>query len=166
MLNELVVSMIPELARMGDRVRLVHQTGPSDHAAVARRYHDAGFQARVVPYLDDMPAELADTDLAICRAGAMTVAELAATGTAAILVPFARATGDHQTKNAVAHAAGGGAWVIPEVELHVRAVMTIVARCVGSPEELGERQRAAHDRAAADAAARIARRVMELAGER
>ncbi len=94
--------------------RFVHQTGSADHAAVAAAYRDHGIEARTAPFFNDMAACYADADLAVCRAGATTAAELAAVGLPALFVPFPFAADDHQARNVAALAAGRAAEVIDE----------------------------------------------------
>lgn len=91
--------------------------------------------AHVVPYIDDMPKVLAAADFAITRAGAMTLAELAAAGTPAILVPYPYATADHQTANARAFVAAGAAELVPDAELSER-LYDSVTTLLRAPEKL------------------------------
>ena len=81
-------------------VEVLHQTGVRDAEAVTTLYREQKVEARVTPFIDDMAAAYAWADLAVCRSGALTVAELSAAGLGALLVPFAAAVDDHQTKNA------------------------------------------------------------------
>ena len=81
-------------------VEVLHQTGVQDAEAVNTLYRDHNVEARVTPFIDDMAAAYAWADLAVCRSGALTIAELSAAGLGALLVPFAAAVDDHQTKNA------------------------------------------------------------------
>jgi UDP-N-acetylglucosamine--N-acetylmuramyl-(pentapeptide) pyrophosphoryl-undecaprenol N-acetylglucosamine transferase len=82
------------------RPRVVHQSGRGHLAALQAAYRDVGVDAEVIEFIDDMAAAYADADLVICRAGAMTVAEVAAAGVASLMVPFPHAVDDHQTTNA------------------------------------------------------------------
>src|SRR5438105_6867868 len=118
MLNDAMIGALLFLARLKDRVEIVHQTGPHELEKVRAAYRSSAFSAaRVVAYLDPMASEIAAADLVICRAGAMTIGELAAIGRAAILVPFAAATNNHQELNARVLEKSGGAVVITEKEL-------------------------------------------------
>jgi UDP-N-acetylglucosamine--N-acetylmuramyl-(pentapeptide) pyrophosphoryl-undecaprenol N-acetylglucosamine transferase len=117
-LNDAMTAALEHLAPLAGRVEIVHQTGPAMHAEVSAKYATSAFSgARVVAYLDPMADELGAADLAVARAGAMTIGELAATGRPAVLVPFALATNNHQEVNARALEAAGGAVVITEKEL-------------------------------------------------
>ena len=91
---------VPKALAMIDperRPQVTHQAGRAHREALAARYRELGLEAQVPDFIDDMAAALADADLVICRAGAMTVAELAAVGVASVLVPFPHAVDDHQT---------------------------------------------------------------------
>lgn len=108
-LNERVPNAIARAAaKVGDIV-VVHQTGRDREADVRARYETAGMRATVAPFLDDVEAQMAAADVIIARAGAVTVAEIAAIGRASLLVPFPHAAGDHQAKNALSLASIGGA---------------------------------------------------------
>jgi UDP-N-acetylglucosamine:LPS N-acetylglucosamine transferase len=94
-----------------------HQAGKANYDKLQALYRDAGVEAEVLPFIDDMAAEYAACDLTICRAGALTVAELAAAGVASILVPFPHAVDDHQTGNARFLSEQGAAILLPQTEL-------------------------------------------------
>ena len=87
------------------RPQVRHQTGERGLEAARARLSRADVEAEVLPFIDDMAAAYAWADLAVCRAGAMTIAELQAAGLGALLVPLPAAIDDHQTKNAEAHGA-------------------------------------------------------------
>ncbi len=99
------------------RPRVVHQSGAKHLDALRAGYAAAGVEADLRPFIDDMARAYAAADVAICRAGATTVAELAAAGVASILVPFPYAVDDHQTTNARLLAEAGAAIVIQQREL-------------------------------------------------
>lgn len=98
----------PALAKIGG-LEVVHQTGRDRDRRVRERYERAKLHARVVPFLDDVAAEIEAADLIIARAGATTIAEIAAIGRAALFIPFPGAADDHQARNADALARAGGA---------------------------------------------------------
>jgi len=104
--------LAPEL-----RPDILHQTGESDLGSVNAAYQQAGIGARVTPFIDDMAAAYAWADLVICRSGALTVSELAAAGLGAILIPFAAAVDDHQTRNAEYLTTEQAAVLLPEAGL-------------------------------------------------
>lgn len=116
-INTLVVRMLPELRAAG--VRILHQTGKNEYETVRQGYLDAGCSPEetdimVKPFIHDMTGAYAASRLALCRAGATTMAELAATGTPAIFLPFPQAAHDHQTANARAMEQAGGGLLLPQ----------------------------------------------------
>lgn len=106
--------------------RVIHQTGKHHFAEVQELYHQAGIAAEVRPFLDDMAQYYAWADVVICRAGALTVAELAAAGVASILIPFPFAVDDHQTGNAKFLSDKGAAILLPQTELAPRRLAAIL----------------------------------------
>jgi UDP-N-acetylglucosamine--N-acetylmuramyl-(pentapeptide) pyrophosphoryl-undecaprenol N-acetylglucosamine transferase len=98
-------------------LRVSQQVRPEDLTTVAGTYRRTGIAADLNTFFDDMPARLARAHLVICRAGASSVAELAAVGRPAVLIPYPHATDGHQTANARAFAEAGGGWVIPQSSL-------------------------------------------------
>ena len=100
-----------------ERPQVTHQTGRAHHAVVLAAYADAGVAAEVVPFIDDMAARLADCDVIVCRAGAVTVSELCAAGVAAVLVPLIVSTTSHQRDNAQWLAGQGAGVHLPQSEL-------------------------------------------------
>ncbi len=115
-LNELLPEAIAKLSQAA-RPMIQHQAGEAGLDATAARYHDLGIEATVTEFIDDMAAAYAWADLVVCRAGALTVSELAAAGLGAILVPFPNAVDDHQTANARVLVHAGGAKMAPESTL-------------------------------------------------
>ena len=100
------------------RPRVVHQTGASNRDAVQQAYAAAGVEgAEVVAFIDDMAGRLADCDVVVCRAGAVTVSELCAAGVASVLVPLVVSTTSHQRDNAIYMAQHGAALHLPQGEL-------------------------------------------------
>ena len=129
---------IPEaLARLAKKsVEVFHQTGEADQKAVAERYAELGISAEVVAFEVDMPKRYQWADLAICRAGALTVAELTLAGMPALLVPYPFAADDHQTANGRALEAAGAARCLDARPLDLTAVAQFVAEFVTSPGRL------------------------------
>ena len=99
------------------RPQVLHQTGANDQTRVQAAYAAAGIDAQVLPFIDDMAQQLAQCDLVICRAGAITVSELCAAGVPAVLVPLVVSTTSHQRDNAVFMAQHGAAIHLPQGEL-------------------------------------------------
>jgi UDP-N-acetylglucosamine--N-acetylmuramyl-(pentapeptide) pyrophosphoryl-undecaprenol N-acetylglucosamine transferase len=120
-----------------------HQAGERWIEAARRNYAEAGMSARLQPFIEDMAAAYGWADLVICRAGALTVSELAAAGVGAILVPFPAATDDHQTRNAAFLVDDGAAVMIAERELSAERLATELLRlCNGRGRLLAMAERA------------------------
>ena len=100
-----------------ERPLVIHQSGAKNMDALAAAYAQAGVQAELLPFIDNMAQAVADADLVLCRSGASTVTELAAVGVAAVYVPFPAAVDDHQTKNAEFLVNAGGGWLLPQAQL-------------------------------------------------
>jgi len=115
-LNDFVPKALA-LLPAGQRPRVVHQSGRQHLDVLRANYAAAGVEAEVRDYIEDMAAEYRACDFAICRAGAMTVAELACAGVPALLVPFPFAVDDHQTGNAEFLSAAGAAWLMQQKDL-------------------------------------------------
>lgn len=109
-LNQVVPQALARL-EPGKRLVVRHQSGAQHIDALMAAYRDAGVDAQCVPFIDDMAGALSEADVLICRAGAMTVAEVAAAGVAALFVPFPHAVDDHQTANARFLSDEGAAWI-------------------------------------------------------
>ncbi len=115
-LNEIIPLALTEI-NSDERPEVIHQTGLKNIESAKASYHDAGVEAKVEAFIDDMPAVYEWADLVICRAGAMTVFELAAAGIASILVPYPHAVDDHQTFNALYLEKTGAAIIKQQDEL-------------------------------------------------
>ena len=115
-LNDVVPLALARLTEV-TRPEVIHQAGAAHLEAVRANYAGAGVEAKVIPFIEDMAASYAAADLMICRAGASTIAELAAAGVAAVLVPFPYAVDDHQTHNARFLSERGAALLIAQSEL-------------------------------------------------
>ncbi len=113
-INRLVCEALEELSP--ERIRMIHQTGTRDRDRVEERYRKLGFFGAVLEYIHDMPDRLHWADLVICRAGALTLAEVAAAGKASILIPYPYAADDHQRTNAQALVRRGAALILEEGE--------------------------------------------------
>ncbi len=116
-INLAMVEAAPLITAAWATARFTHQSGEADLDLVRRGYRSAGATARVETFLDGMDKEMAGADVIVCRAGATTLAELAAAGRAAILVPYPHATHDHQRHNAAVVAQAGAAEVIDPTDL-------------------------------------------------
>jgi UDP-N-acetylglucosamine--N-acetylmuramyl-(pentapeptide) pyrophosphoryl-undecaprenol N-acetylglucosamine transferase len=155
-LNDTMTAALLFLARLKDDLEIVHQTGPNELQKVQEAYRSSPFPtARVVPYLDPIVGEIAAADFIVSRAGAMTIGELSAIGRAAILVPFAAATNNHQELNARVVESAGGAVVITENELTPERLAAAISSIAGDPQRARQMGEASRKLAAPDATDRI-----------
>jgi len=154
------------LARIpvGIRPLVRHQTGHRAATEAAAAYRDAGFVAELPEFIDDMADAYAWADLVVCRAGALTVAELAAAGLPAIFIPYPAAVDDHQSANARPMVDAGAAAMIRESELDAGALAVILTDWLGNRDALRVRAAKARQLARPDALDRIAGYCLELAG--
>ncbi|HNV88449.1 MAG TPA: undecaprenyldiphospho-muramoylpentapeptide beta-N-acetylglucosaminyltransferase [Methylotenera sp.] len=146
-LNEVLPKALAELPEQ-ERPEIVHQAGEKHIAALQANYQAAGVQAEIKAFINNMAEMYAWADVVICRAGALTVAELACVGVASVLVPFPYAVDDHQTYNAKYLSDAGAAKLIQQTEFNVQKAteilrslsrevcleMAIKARALATPE--------------------------------
>jgi UDP-N-acetylglucosamine--N-acetylmuramyl-(pentapeptide) pyrophosphoryl-undecaprenol N-acetylglucosamine transferase len=149
------------LALLAEPLQVVHQSGEKHLEALRASYASAGVQGELVAFIDDMARRYAEADLVICRAGAVTIAELSAGGVASILVPFPHAVDDHQTANARFLADRGAAILLPQRELTPKGLAEMI-RSLDRPALLKMAQNA-RALGKPDAARVVAERCMELA---
>jgi UDP-N-acetylglucosamine--N-acetylmuramyl-(pentapeptide) pyrophosphoryl-undecaprenol N-acetylglucosamine transferase len=116
-LNYTLPQALALVKKGADALRIVHQTGKTDHAEVSAAYPGLGLEAEVVPFIETMREYYLAADLVICRAGAITVAELTSLGKPAILIPYPYAVDDHQRANAEILVQGGAARMVLEADL-------------------------------------------------
>ena len=159
-LNEIVPKALAQLPATS-RPQVVHQAGEKHIAELERHYREAGVTAETCAFLDDMAARYAWADLVICRAGALTVAELAAVGVASVLVPFPHAVDDHQTYNARYLSDHGAAMLLPQGELNAKALAQLLSGT--SRERLLQMAQRARDLGKPQATATVAGICKELA---
>jgi UDP-N-acetylglucosamine--N-acetylmuramyl-(pentapeptide) pyrophosphoryl-undecaprenol N-acetylglucosamine transferase len=166
--NNIVLPQVLQRLPAAQRPRVRHQSGPTHLQETTRIYAAAGVDAQVDAFIDDMAAAYAWADLAICRAGALTLAELCAVGLPAILVPFPAAVDDHQTRNAAALVERGAALLVAEGKGFAERLGTALAGLLGGDDgarraRLLAMATAACKLAKPDAAARIADACLEVA---
>ena len=149
------------LALLGGRARVVHQSGEKHLETLRGHYAAAGVQGELVAFIDDMARRYAEADLVICRAGAVTIAELSAGGMASVLVPFPHAVDDHQSANARFLAERGAAILLPQVELSAERLAELIRGM--DRATLLQMARNARGLGKPDAARVVAQRCMELA---
>jgi len=146
-LNEAVPKALGLIAE-SERPSVTHQAGDKNLESLRLNYSNAKVEGNLVAFVEDMARAYAEADLVICRAGAMTVAELSAAGMASVLVPFPHAVDDHQTANARFLSEQGAAILLPQAELSPETLSALLrslnrekllemagkARVLGKPE--------------------------------
>ncbi len=148
------VEALPEALRR--RLAISQQVRGPAIDKVRGVYEAAGVTANLAGFFEDMPERLSGAQMVIGRAGASTIAELAAAGRPAVLVPYPYAADDHQTANARAFAATGGGWVMPQAELTAGDLSELLARVLADPSALQDAAAAAYGFGRAGAADRLA----------
>ncbi len=139
------------------RPQVLHQCGAKDERELRQAYDSQRLEVEVRPFIDDMAAAYQWADLALCRAGALTLAELAAIGLGALLVPLVRSAGDHQALNARFFADAGAAQCLPEPELRSAELLSQrLCTLLRDDDALLAMAEAAHRMAVPDAASRVA----------
>lgn len=152
-LNEVVPVALASL----ENIAVHHQTGKHNQDKVAMVYRDLGVaDVEVTEFISDMAAAYRWADLVICRAGALTVAEVAAAGLPAIFIPLPHAVDDHQTRNAESLTQVGAALLLPQSQLTAEGLARCVSELNQKREKLTEMAQAAHQAAILDATARVA----------
>jgi UDP-N-acetylglucosamine--N-acetylmuramyl-(pentapeptide) pyrophosphoryl-undecaprenol N-acetylglucosamine transferase len=154
------LALLPPAARPSVR----HQAGERGLGEAKRAYSEAGVVARIEPFIEDMAAAYAWADLIVCRAGAITVSELAAAGVGAILVPYPAAVDDHQTHNARFLTEVDAAVLIADRDLEPQRLCDELTRLTADRGRLLEMATRARGRALPDAADELTRAVLHAAG--
>lgn len=124
-LNAVMPQALATLAP-NERPEIVHQTGKNDCDAIQNAYENLGVSARVTPFIKEMDAVYAWADFVVCRAGALTIAELCAAGIGAILVPYPHAVDDHQTANALFLVNHQAACLLPQSQLNEQSLIALL----------------------------------------
>jgi UDP-N-acetylglucosamine--N-acetylmuramyl-(pentapeptide) pyrophosphoryl-undecaprenol N-acetylglucosamine transferase len=148
------------------RPEVWHQAGRLGEEDARRAYAEAGVEARVEPFIDDVASAYRWADLVVARAGGITLAELSVVGVGAILVPFRAAIDDHQTRNAEYFTRAGAGLQIPEQGLTATSLAAALTSCVGDFDRLVAFAEAARREAHADAAEKLAAACVTAAEER
>jgi UDP-N-acetylglucosamine--N-acetylmuramyl-(pentapeptide) pyrophosphoryl-undecaprenol N-acetylglucosamine transferase len=162
--NRAFVDAMNFLATRKNEMSIVHQTGERDYDAVRTAYARHEILAEVVPFLGNMPERFAWADIIVCRAGAITAAEVAAAGRAAIFIPFGRATDSHQLRNAQEMARQGAGRVITEQELTGERLSKEIFALLDSPEQIERMSMAARKLSWPNATRDIVNLIEEAAG--
>jgi UDP-N-acetylglucosamine--N-acetylmuramyl-(pentapeptide) pyrophosphoryl-undecaprenol N-acetylglucosamine transferase len=162
--NRAFVDAMDLLAARKNELSIVHQTGERDYDAVRTGYARREMLAEVVPFLSDMPQRFAWSDIIVCRAGAITAAEVAASGRAAIFIPFGRATDSHQLRNAQEMAKNGAGRVITENELTGERLASEIFALVDNPHDVATMSANARNLSKPDATRDIVNLIEQAAG--
>ncbi|HSY32208.1 MAG TPA: undecaprenyldiphospho-muramoylpentapeptide beta-N-acetylglucosaminyltransferase [Verrucomicrobiae bacterium] len=162
--NRAFVDAMNFLATRKNEISIVHQTGERDYDAVRTAYARHEILAEVVPFLGNMPDRFAWADIIVCRAGAITAAEVAAAGRAAIFIPFGRATDSHQLRNAQEMARQGAGRVITEAELTGERLSKEIFALLDEPEQIERMSMAARKLSWPNATRDIVNLIEEAAG--
>jgi UDP-N-acetylglucosamine--N-acetylmuramyl-(pentapeptide) pyrophosphoryl-undecaprenol N-acetylglucosamine transferase len=150
--NRVFVDAMDRLAARKNELAIVHQAGERDYNAVRTAYARREINAEVVPFLTNMAERFAWADLIVCRAGAITAAEIAAAGRAAIFIPFGRATDSHQLRNAQEMSRAGAGRLICEADLTAERLAGEIFSLLDHPQEIEKLSTAARGLARPDAA--------------
>jgi UDP-N-acetylglucosamine--N-acetylmuramyl-(pentapeptide) pyrophosphoryl-undecaprenol N-acetylglucosamine transferase len=161
-INQTVAALITERA-LPDDWQILHISGERDYVALLAGFdgNAAGKAFRLVPYLPDPADAYAAADIVVARAGASTLAELAATSTPAVLVPFPFAAEDHQRANAALFAAAGAAVVLADSDLNPQSLLAVLTAAL-VPERRAAMRAAAALLSPGGAGAKIVERITAL----
>ncbi len=160
-LNQAIVDALPKLV---GRITMIHQTGSRDFEGVRSAHEASRSGAAVSIFIDGMANAFSCADIIVCRAGASTIAEIAAAGKPSILVPFGAAADNHQEINARAMERAGAAAVVTESELVSGKLVDCILELAASPEKRLAMSRAAHDMANPRSSSDVAAIAVELMG--
>lgn len=158
---------VPDTLSAFPRFNVRHQCGGGHLAEVTTQYQaqiEAGSNCQVLEFIDNMPEAYDWADLVICRSGALTVAEVAAAGVAAIFVPLPHAVDDHQTKNALSLVNRGAAYLLTQSELLAGGLAPILRECIAQPQQLLAMGHMARKLAKLDAVQKVMHCCQTLAG--
>jgi len=160
-MNQLVCEALPFLSPRGE-LKIVHQTGLTDYLSVKEKYQQAGFEAEVIDFIQDMPAYFARADLILSRAGASSLAEIAAAGRPSILIPLPHASDDHQRMNARALVQKGAAVSLEESETTGEELARLLVEFAQNRDGLDQMAQASRDLAHPDSRTKIIELMEEL----
>jgi UDP-N-acetylglucosamine--N-acetylmuramyl-(pentapeptide) pyrophosphoryl-undecaprenol N-acetylglucosamine transferase len=164
-LSEVVPAAVALLAEgLRANLRVAHQARDEDRDQAAAAYEAAGVRAEIAPFFADIPRRLSEAQLVISRSGASSVADISVIGRPSILIPFAAATGDHQTVNARGLRDAAAAVVVPEKALDASTLAGHIAAILEDPHRAETMARAALGEGKPDATARLVALVESLGG--
>lgn len=157
------------LQKWNDReLQVTHQVGKGRVQETVQRYQQAGpgVKVDVVEFIEDMAAAYKQADLVLCRAGALTVAELSCAGVASILVPYPHAVDDHQTRNAEVLVSAQAAILLPQPELNASSLFAVLRELAADPARLQQMAEQAKTVASSESTQKIVQHCQELMKER
>jgi UDP-N-acetylglucosamine--N-acetylmuramyl-(pentapeptide) pyrophosphoryl-undecaprenol N-acetylglucosamine transferase len=164
-INRAIREALPSLQGLARKLSWIHLTGNADKDAMVEAYRSAGFEARVLGYSNQVPAFLAQADLAVARAGGTTVSELSAVGVPAILVPYPHHADRHQFHNAEALVQSGAARLVPEEELGPERIAELFRELLFDEARLAAMEEAALSLARPEAADLVLDLILQVSGE-
>jgi UDP-N-acetylglucosamine--N-acetylmuramyl-(pentapeptide) pyrophosphoryl-undecaprenol N-acetylglucosamine transferase len=162
-INRTFVDAMDRLAARKNELSIVHQTGERDYNAVRTAYARREINAEVVPFLTNMAERFAWADVIVCRAGAITAAEIAAAGRAGIFIPFGAATDSHQLRNAQEMTNAGAGRLITENDLTAERLTNEIFSLIDHPEQIEKQSSAARSLARPNATRDIVNLIEEAA---
>ena len=164
-LNDVIPKSLIALAADFE-VEVKHQCGEKHYEVMRTAYDNSKINSEVTSFIDDMAEAYAWADVVVCRAGALTIAELAASGVASILIPFPSAVDDHQTKNAQSLVQAGGAILIPQPQFNAADLAKLLQQWIDDEARLVTMSEAAKTAAILDATEQVAIACSALSEER
>jgi len=165
-INKIVVSSLEALTDIKHKICFIHQTGREDYQWIKDAYKKYGYSAQVYDFIDDMAATFEKTDIAVSRAGASTLFELATYGIPSILIPYPSAASDHQTLNALELSDGGGAVTISSGTSDPAPLVKLLHEFISDDNRLKAMSEAMIKWAKPNAAATIINEMIRLSGEK
>ena len=161
-LNKLLPAAVAKLPE-ALRPEVCHQAGRNHADVTAERYQSAGVKADLRPFIADMPAAYAWADLVVCRAGALTVSEIAAAGLPSLLIPLPHAIDDHQSRNAAYLAAAGAAELLPQSTTDADTLAAQLTEVLMQPQKLKSMGATARRMSRPDATRKVVEICLEVA---
>ena len=137
-INTMVIEALPFLTDLKQRLRIIHQTGEFDYERMVEGHQKAGTHARVEKFIHEMAAAYAESSLLICRSDASTLAEIAAVGRAAVLIPLPTASDNHQEKNARVFSDSGAAFLLKQGPGSGAALAKLIREAVENPARIDQ----------------------------
>ncbi len=163
-INRLMLNILPLLEWKKDEIMIIHQTGRGKLGRLAEKYRAYGFKADVREYIYDMAKAFSWAHVVISRAGATTLAELAAMGKASILIPFPQSAGNHQMRNAETMVKAGAARMFTEDSINKKDFANLLIELVDDRERVAEMSKNAHKIGIPDATDKIVNILEEMIG--